>query len=414
MSRILKKPGSGSIFAGLTALCTMAYFVSYLTRINLGAVMVAVVESGFAPEATVALALSACSVTYGAGQIINGYISDRTKPQHVMLFGFLLTMAMNLGVCFLRDSRYLVAMWAVNGFAQSCMWPPLVAIMASHFNMEDYDRANVWVCWGSALGTIVVYMLSPVVIELWGYRWVFLISGCMALVMALIWLFVYNRKYAECGQTASVEKERTSTAADAPHEKLTGGVLVAMGIVMLAIVMQGALRDGITNWTPTLISQTLPVDTSAAIFSGVLLPVFHMICTKVISTIHRRWIPNELVCAAVVFTVGAAAALLLALTVGSGVISSVVLLALLVGCMHGVNYLLICLTPVRFFKYGKVGLISGVLNSSTYIGSAISTYGIAFFAAAFGWKSTVLLWAVIALAGALLCGLVARNKQLEK
>jgi len=410
--RTIQKSGSGSIFAGLTALSTMAYFVSYLTRNNLGAVMVAVVESGFAPEATVALALSACSVTYGIGQIVNGYISDRTKPQHVMLFGFVLTMAMNLGISVLRDPRYLVLMWAINGFAQSCMWPPLVAILASHFDMEEYDKAVVWVCWGSALATIVVYMLSPVIIHLWGYRGVFLISGSSALIMALVWVIVYNRKYADCGHTASIRKEEKQIASAASYEKMTGGVVVVMGAVMLAIVMHGMLRDGVTNWTPTLISETLPVDTSTAIFSGVLIPVFHMICTKVTSAIYRKWIRNELLCAAVVFAVGAVAALLLAFTVSSGIIISVVLVALLVGCMYGVNYLLVCLAPVRFFKYGKVGMITGILNSSTYIGAAVSTYGIAVFSEQFGWQNTVFLWVAIAFIGAVFCVLAARNKKI--
>lgn len=392
-------------FAAVTAICATAYFVSYVTRSNLAAVMVAVVESGFAPETTVALALSVCSVTYGIGQIINGYLSDRIKPQYVALFGFALTIAMNLGVGFLQDARYLVLLWAVNGFAQSCMWPPLVAIMASRLSKADYDRAVVWVSWGHALGNIAVYLLSPPMIRLWGFRSVFLFSGLLGIVMAAVWAVYFSRN-------AVPKRARKETSEPERREKMTAGVLVGMVLVLLAIVMQGALRDGVTNWTPTMISQTLPVDTSTAIFSGVLLPVFHMICTKLISGIHSRWLKNELVCAAAVFAVGTAAALLLAFTMGRGVILSVVLLALLVGCMHAANYLLVCLMPVRFFRYGRVGLISGVMNAFAYVGSAISTYGIAVFSGVFGWQQTVLLWAGIALAGAVLCLLAAKNKEI--
>ena len=389
----------------------MVYFVSYLTRINLGAVMVDMVDSGFASKAAVALALSVCSVTYGVGQIVNGYLCDRTKPQHVILVGLILTAAMNLGVFLLQDAKYLVALWAVNGLGQSCMWPPLVAILASHFEMEDYDRACVWVCWGSALGTIAVYLLSPWIIERWNYRWVFFCSGCLAIGMSLIWALVYGRAYAGPGRGVSGKKEEA--AASAPKQHVTGSVLLAMGTVMLAIVMQGMLRDGVTNWMPTLVSETLEIAPSAAIFSGVLLPIFQMLCTKTASWLHRHWIRNERVCAAAVFLIGSVTALLLALAVGRNAVGSVVLVALLVGCMHGVNYLLLCLTPAHFFRYGRVGLISGVLNASTYIGSAVSTYGIAVFSERFGWRSTIVLWAAIALAGALLCVPAARNKELD-
>lgn len=53
----------------LTALCTVAYLVSYVSRINLSACMVAMVQSGYAPQTTVALALSLCAVTYGLGRL---------------------------------------------------------------------------------------------------------------------------------------------------------------------------------------------------------------------------------------------------------------------------------------------------------------------------------------------------------
>ncbi len=405
-SVIPKKRTAG--FAGVTAICALAYFVSYVTRTNLAAIMVAVVESGFAPEATVALALSVCSITYGAGQIINGYISDKTKPQYVVLFGFVLTIAMNLGVGFLQDSRYLVLLWAVNGFAQSCMWPPLVAIMASRFSKADYDKAVVWVSWGHAVGTILVYLLSPTVIRLWGYRYVFLFSGMLAIVMAVAWVVYFARKPARQGTGASRKEALTGQ----PAEKMSGAVLVAMVMILAAILVQGALKEGVSNWTPTVISRTLPVDTSTAILGGVLLPVFHMICTKLTAVIHEKWIKSELICAAAAFALCAVTAILLALTLGKSVILTVVLLALLVGCMHAVNYLLVALMPVRFLRYGKVGIISGVMNAFAYVGSAVSTYGIAVFSDAFGWQRTVLLWAVIAVSGIVFCLLAAKNKEI--
>ena len=50
-------------------------------------------------------------------------------------------------------------------------------------------------------------------------------------------------------------------------------------------------------------------------------------------------------------------------------------------------------------------LLSGVLNSFTYVGSAVSVYGIVLFSNAFGWLPTVSLWAGIAILGTLVCAL---------
>ena len=119
-------------FIRLTALCTFAYFVSYLSRINLEAVMVEIVSTGFTGKETAALALSVNAIAYGAGQIISGWLGDRCRPQNVMLCGFVLAGAVNLGVGLCPGGGVLIPLWAVNGFAQALMWPPLVKLMAQN------------------------------------------------------------------------------------------------------------------------------------------------------------------------------------------------------------------------------------------------------------------------------------------
>lgn len=60
-------------YARLTVLCTAVYFTSYISRINLAAVMVELIQSGFAEKQVAALALTLCSVTYGVGQVLSGW-----------------------------------------------------------------------------------------------------------------------------------------------------------------------------------------------------------------------------------------------------------------------------------------------------------------------------------------------------
>ena len=79
--------------------------------------------------------------------------------------------------------------------------------------------------------------------------------------------------------------------------------------------------------------------------------------------------------------------------------------------MHGVNYMLISMAPRQFRRFGRVSLVSGALNSCTYVGSAISTYGIALLSETLGWQGTSVLWAVIAGGGALLCLRISKGWQ---
>ena len=77
--------------SSLILLCTIAYFVSYVIRVNLGAIMVEVSSSGFASKEIVALALTLGSITYGVGQIISGYLGDKFKPENIIFVGFIIT-----------------------------------------------------------------------------------------------------------------------------------------------------------------------------------------------------------------------------------------------------------------------------------------------------------------------------------
>ena len=50
---------------------------------------------------------------------------------------------------------------------------------------------------------------------------------------------------------------------------------------------------------------------------------------------------------------------------------------------------------------GIVSTVAGLLNSATYVGVAISGYGVAVYSEAFGWHATVIAWLVIAAVGTL-------------
>ena len=393
----------------LTFLCAAVYFVSYVSRINLGAVLVEVVNGGFADKKTAALALTVCSVTYGAGQLISGYLGDKFKPQNIIFIGFFITAAMNISVGALSKGGALVILWAINGFAQALMWPPLVKILSSRLSDEAYKKAVVKVSWGSSMGTIAVYLLAPVIIKFLSVKLVFIVSGALAVCMAFIWKLVYE-KYKPFSADAIVSNgTKTDEKGNVPTAKFNGFVVTLLVSVMFAIVLQGALRDGVTNWTPSYISDMFKLDSSVSILTGVVLPVFSILSFSVTSFINRKIIKNEIVCAGAVFAIGAISATLLVLLGDRNVILSLLLLALLVGCMHGVNLILVCMVPAKFTKFGKVSFISGLINSSTYLGAAISTYGIAIFTDEFGWTKTIILWSVVAYVGALVCILLGRK-----
>ncbi len=374
---------------GYIVLFTLTYMVSYLTRINYGAVILAMEEATGLSNAALSMALTGSFITYGAGQLVSGWAGDRISPKKLIFFGLLLTTAMNLLIPVSSSHGQMLVIWCINGFAQSFMWPPLVRLMTVLFSEEGYKKATVRVSWGSSGGTIAIYILAPYFITLGGWKSVFLFSAACGAVMALAWFFL-------CPEIAI--RQKRIREENQPEKRLLSPLML---VIMAAVVLMGALRDGVTTWMPTYISETYNLGSAVSILTGAVLPLFSILCFQAASALHRKKLRNPIFCAGFIFAIGTASAFCLFFFTGHSAAFSVLFSALLTGAMHGVNLMLISMLPAYFVP--KVSTASGLLNSCTYIGSAISTYGIAVIAEQAGWNTTLLVWALLAAAGSVLC-----------
>lgn len=376
----------------ISYLFMITYIISYITRINYGAVLVEMVAATEFSKSALSVALTASFVTYGVGQIISGFIGDRFQPKQLVFGGLALSTLMNIAIPFCKNPLIMAICWSVNGFAQAMIWPPMVRLMVFLFKDDEYRKASVKVSYGSALGTISVFLMAPFLISVWGWKSVFLTSAFLGFLMIFVWQFFCPEIDVEPN---AVSKDRKVCATASAFK-----IDLLFVFIMVAIVLQGALRDGVTTWTPTYIDDMFGLGSALAIFTSVVLPIFSMCCHGFSGWLYYRVFKNPPFLAGVMFGVGALAAAVLYFVGGGSAVASVLCLAILVGAMHGVNLMLICMLPSFYKNTGKVSLVSGLLNSCTYVGSAVSTYGIALLTEGVGWSVTVGMWSIVALLGA--------------
>ena len=374
-------------------LCAFTYFISYVTRTNYGAIIAEMVTSTGQPKSALAAALTGSFITSGAGQLVSGYFGDRVQPKLLITIGLLTTIVMNGLIPLCANTVQMTVVWCVNGFAQSFMWPPLVKLMATLLSGEDYSKGCVRVSWGGSLGTMFIYLASPLLIGLFGWRSVFWMAVAIGICGVILWWRLCPS--IELTAPTAVEKR---VAGSKPS--LFSPLLL---VTLLAILIQGILRDGVTTWMPSYIAEVFRLSNETAILAGVILPLFSIFCHHMTGVLHRGKLKNVFLCAAVIFGAGALAALMLYLLPSGSAAASVLFLSLLAGCMHGVNLLLICMLPPYFAKGGNVSVVSGLMNSMTYVGSALSAYVIPLATENSGWDVTLLLWLAMAVVGTALC-----------
>lgn len=392
----------------LAWLCGLTYLGSYLTRVNFGAVTVEIITSTGWEKSAISVVTTALFITYGAGQLISGKLSDKYDPHKLTSAGLLVSILMNIMIPFCNSIPLMTAIWAVNGFAQAMMWPPIVKILATHCHTADYQRASVIVSWGSTAGTVLVYLISPLCIEFAGWQTVFYICAGVTLAILVLWVIAFPQimKRAEVTEAENTPNAPLVQPTAERMPKLLYFVLIP---ILLESIVLGALRDSITTWLPSYISESFNMGESISVLSGVIIPILTAIIYPMSLKLYRRFFTNELSCAGTIYIFSALSALLLFFTYSSGPIVSVILLSLICATMHGINFLIIVLSPKRFAKFGNVGLISGLLNSFVYVGSSVSIYGIARVAESSGWRATIAVWGFAAAAGIALCFIPSRG-----
>ncbi len=404
-----KKTGTEYAVRLLGFLCPLIYFASYLTRKDYSIVMDAVISAEGITEKAAGLVETMGVISYCVGQIVSGILGDRFKPQKLIMCGLSVTVLCNIAMPF-APADLRGAIWFVNGFAQSMLWPPLVRIMASVMDKKKYNTVAANVNAAGITGTIFIYITSSLIwLKLFNsWKYTFFTSALITAAILVCWIFGFSR--IDKGVVSNFDNKKKDGETKAKG-KLTPKLLLGSGFVFiaLAIIAQGALRDGITDWVPTLLRNTFEIPSNYAILYAVAIPILGVISMKLVGFASNKWVKEELNGSIVIFVFAAALCGGLWMIYKNNRYLTVIIAALIVGCMHAVNFFLVCVVPAKFEKYGIVATMSGIINSLTYIGTSVAVAGFPSLIKDGDWGSYIFVWAVISVIGAVLCLAAVKN-----
>lgn len=338
---------------------------------------------------------------YGAGQFVNGFLGDRISVKKMVFSGLFFSGLCNLLMAAGNGIGFMTAVWCVNGLVQSMIWSPMLRLVSEH--CQDENRQKVCAALNSSVpaGTMAAYGITAVMLMYAGWRHVFLMAGGYLLAVSFVWL---------CGMR-QVEKEPIRPAEKRFRKQRTKGRkepdTVKLFVCLLVVLfMQGALKDSVTVWVSVYIRETYGVSAVLAIAGTIIIPLCNLSGVFFASKAGSGRM-DEVKASGVFFAVCTAALAVLWGISGTGMPVSFGMLALSTTAMMAVNTLLIVALPSWYEAVGRTSSVSGLLNSAVYAGGALSTYGIGWLAEKAGWKSTILVWACMAAASVILCGMAA-------
>lgn len=383
----------------IVLLCTVAYFVGYISRKSFAVVLVDMIPDVFPTKDAAGAVGTALFIFYGAGQLISGYLGDKISPKYLMTCGLLVSAICNLMLPLMPNGLAMIPVWAVNGFAQALLWPPIVKILAENLSHKKYVTANLIVTCGAHVSTILLYVYAPICIHYMSYKMVFFSSALITAIVGVIFFISMSLVLGKDEKTDTSEQILPNAQkTDAKKESLLP-VFVKSGLlpIFACIISMGIMRDGIESWLPTLYCETFNKSSEEGILISVLLPIFSIVSLFLVRLIHKNRIFNNeargsgilfiiaiVLCTPVVFLINVDNSFTNVLCV--------ILIALVCALMHSCNFLLISCVPGRFARLGRSSTIGGICNACTYIGASVSTYGFALISEALGWSATILFW----------------------
>ncbi len=397
------------IEAGLIAICSFVYFVSYFSRKNFAAVMAAMITENVIDKVDGGYIGTGLFFCYGIGQVVSGYLGDKIRPKYLIMAGVSTACLCNLVMPLTESTLLMTVIWAINGFAQAMLWPPIVKLLSENLDGEAFIKSNFCVAVAAHAATISLYLIVPLCLRFWQWETVFYVASALAFLSVPVFALILKLLIAGGVQddvSASPAKQAMPNATHAVSDRGYLSLLWQAGVipVFLCIVMMGFLRDGIDSWLPTLYCEAFSKEASDSILISVVIPVFSILMTSAATVAHRNvFFANEVRSALVLFAscivMGTALYFLIPIDAPVANVACLVIAALMSGFMHACNFMLISCLPGRFARVHRAATTSGFCNACVYMGAAISMYGIALIAQHFGWTMTILSWVAVAVLG---------------
>ena len=391
-------------------LCWLAYSMSYIGRLNFSACMAAMLADGGLTKAYLGSVGTGFLACYGAGQLVNGILGDKISPKFMVGIGLFGAGFANIWMGLNTIPALMFFIWCANGYFHSMLWSPIVRVLSEWLPKAKQSKAGANISTTIPVGTILSYSLSSILLTFTGWRFVFIVDGILLVAASLVWIFGIStlKEYIATREGIKIQGD-AHVADNAPLRPIKARsmpvLIIGTGLIfaVIAILFNGILKDGVTLWVPTYITEFFGVTPQFSAALAIIMPVVSLGGAYTAVWLNKKYYNNELTTAGVLFGVSALAFVCLFLFGRYNIILAVSLIAVSLASMLGVNSMLLTFIPFHFSKLGKAASITGFLNACSYFASAVSSVSIGLIAQKSGWNMTILSWLLVALLGLAVC-----------
>jgi MFS transporter, ACS family, solute carrier family 17 (sodium-dependent inorganic phosphate cotransporter), other len=248
-------------------LSTLAVFVCYIDRVNISVAIIPMAADLDWGMQTQGMVLSSFFVGYLLLQIVGGLLADRFGGKVVLgvgvllwsLFTILTPPAASIGLGLLLATRILM------GMGEAVTFPSIYSLYSRWVPITERSRAVGLANSGIPLGTIFALIVTPMIVQAWGWQWAFYLFGLVGVVWFVVWQLMVTRS-PELDERVT-EAEREIIKAGANSDPVEAGPPIReflKSMPVWAIIVAHFCNNWslyvLLSWLPTFINKGLGVD----------------------------------------------------------------------------------------------------------------------------------------------------------
>lgn len=160
----------------------IGYALFYLTRQNLSIAMPVLEASEGFTKQQIGWIFTTFSVVYGAGKLVNGFVTDRGSARLVFTLGLIGSAVVSILFAVYPWVAGFIALAAISAWFQSMGWPPVAKLIT-----RWYPASELGAKWGLTnishqIGSVVILAGGPYLIASYGWRSIFVVPGVVVLL----------------------------------------------------------------------------------------------------------------------------------------------------------------------------------------------------------------------------------------
>jgi len=392
----------------------IAYTLNYYGRYNfIACISDMSVNHGYSKSALGMMA-AVLFLSYGIGQLLSGILGERFSPVWLVFVGIEASACFNLLFAFQNDILPMTIIIALNGFAQSLTWPPIVRLCADRLTSQQCAKTCVNMFTAAPAGMLVTFALCAVLVRRFSWRACFVFAFCIVSCAACLWVIGMKRAEYLAEKDGVLEEHSTllkQPEAEAGSNGRFMAIILSSGLLLMvaATWICGLLKEGISTWMPTFLAEKFQVSASASIGLTMVLPGINLAGIFLAKYVNQRFFQNEMKTASIFFGFTMMVVLCIIFAGETSIVLAIILLTAVVSAMSGTAVLFAGLVPLYFKDAGRVSTIVGMLNSSASLGSASASLLLGSIADRIGWGGNYLIWIISSGVGATVCILCIRR-----